>query len=278
MGDETIANRQGAALQGFDGLIGQLREIVGSLGAGAGVPSADVPRELAMPDAATLPFAHGPHAGRGIVLKSRAAVELGGAQGSCLLVLSTSDTSLVHDGRVTLAGPDISEMTTASEATTVTEAPFAQVILVAGAQMTGDCHGVSEDCANVKDYIDGYFLRTGAGEITARVSNDLAAAGFSLAHLGGALRELVLAEVERAEAVEVVFVTSSREDVSEVAVLRAEAAEVSHDLRKAAWAEKGVDIDCPSGGHCGACADKEVCDRIRDIERLRDAVKEGMDQ
>ena len=86
-------------LCGFDELINHLRFCIDDLGA------ADVSaRTCKMTAADALPFAVGSHAGKGIVLKSRAALELGGTQGSSWFVLTTADESLVHDGQVTLFG------------------------------------------------------------------------------------------------------------------------------------------------------------------------------
>ena len=245
-------------LCGFDELINQLRLCIDDLGAADGSA-----RTCRMTAADVLPFAVGPHAGKGIVLKSRAALELGGAQGSSWFMLTTADESLVHDGQVTLLGCDFPEMQRGSEY------PFAQVLLVAGPQMTGDCHQIVEECATVKDWIDGYFLRTTPGELTARISNELFDAGICAAHLGAALSKLIKSEVGHATAVECLFVTSSRQDVAKVASLRGEAARVSHDLRKESWAQRGIDIDCKSGGHCGQCSDKGICDRVRAIEHMR---------
>ena len=81
--------------------------------------------------------------------------------------------------------------------------------------------------------------------------------------------KLIKGEVGYATAVECLFVTSSRQDVAKVASLRGEAARISHDLRKESWAQRGIDIDCKSGGHCGRCADKDICDRVRAIEHMR---------
>ena len=245
-------------LCGFDELINQLRLCIDDLGT-ANVSA----RTCRMTAADALPFAVGSHAGKGIVLKSRAALELGGAQGSSWYVLTTADESLVHDGQVTLVGCDFPEMQRGSEV------PFAQVLLVAGPQMTGDCHQMVEECATVKDWIAGYFLRTMPGELTVRISNELFDAGICAADLGAALSKLIKGEVGHAAAVECLFVTSSRQDVAKVAALRGEAARVSHDLRKESWAQRGIDIDCKSGSHCGQCSDKEICDRVREIGHMR---------
>ena len=244
-------------LAAFDELIAQVR---------AALP-ADA-RSFAAAELAEVPVAVGEHAGRGVVLKSRCAVELGGACGSTAMVLSTGDAGLVHDGRVTVAGPDVSELPVGSEV------PFAQVVLVAGSEVTGPCHQVFEDCQTVKDWIENYFVRCAPGDILTRVGTAAHGAGFGFAHLGRALIELVRHVSPLAEAVEVFFVTSSREDVERLAALERTGREISHDLRHEAWMEKGVDIDCARGGHCGKCSDRDVCTQVRKIERMRKRLAE----
>ena len=253
-------------IHAFDGLIEQVRQAVGRIG------SAENARVIQASPVDSLPFAIGEHANHGIVLKSRCAVELGGTlEGSCALTLSTSDVKLVRDGCVTIVGPDIPEL--AQDCVH----PFAQVILVAGADLTGEDHQGIEDCQDAKDWIDGYLVRGGAGELWTRISRDLYARGLSFAQLGSALGALIKTRQPKAGHVEIVFVTSSKADVEQLCTLRNAWKDTSHNLRHDTWMGKGLDIDCPSGGHCGSCGDKEVCDQVRKIQRMRRLVSERTD-
>ena len=253
-------------IHAFDRLIGQVRQTIG------GIDSVENARVVQTPSVDSLPFAIGEHANHGIVLKSRCAVELGGTlEGSCALMLSTSDVKLVHDGCVTIVGPDIPELTQDCGH------PFAQVIVVAGAGLAGEDHQGIEDCQDVKDWIDGYLVRGGAGELWTRISQDLFARGLSFAQLGSALGALIKARQPKASRVEIVFVTSSKADIEQLCALRNTWKDVSHSLRHDTWMGKGLDIDCPSGGHCGNCGDKEVCDQVRKIQRMRRLVSERTD-
>jgi len=250
-------------IHAFDGLIEQARQTID------GFSAVENARIIQAPPADSLPFAIGEHANHGIVLKSRCAVELGGTlEGSCALTLSTSDVRLVCDGRVTIIGSDISEL--AQDCVH----PFAQVILVAGEGLAGEDHQDIEDCQDAKDWIDGYLVRGGAGELWTRISRDLYARGLSFAQLGSALDALIKARQPKASHVEIVFVTSSKSDVEQLCALRNTWKDTSHSLRHDTWMGKGLDIDCPSGGHCGSCGDKEVCDQVRKIQRMRRLVSE----
>ncbi len=255
-----------SSIHAFDRLIGQVRQTVG------GIDTVENARVLQAPSVDSLPFAIGEHANHGIVLKSRCAVELGGTlEGSCALTLSTSDVKLVRDGCVTIVGPDIPEL--AQDCVH----PFAQVILVAGADLTGEDHQGIEDCQDAKDWIDGYLVRGGAGELWTRISRDLYARGLSFAQLGSALGALIKTRQPKVNRVEIVFVTSSKTDVDQLCELRNTWKNTSHGLRHDTWMGKGLDIDCPSGGHCGSCGDKEVCDQVRKIQRMRRLVSERTD-
>lgn len=255
-----------SSIHAFDRLIGQVRQTVG------GIDTVENARVLQAPSVDSLPFAIGEHANHGIVLKSRCAVELGGTlEGSCALTLSTSDVKLVRDGCVTIVGPDIPEL--AQDCVH----PFAQVILVAGANLTGEDHQGIEDCQDAKDWIDGYLVRGGAGELWTRISRDLYARGLSFAQLGSALGALIKTRQPKVNRVEIVFVTSSKTDVDQLCELRNTWKNTSHGLRHDTWMGKGLDIDCPSGGHCGSCGDKEVCDQVRKIQRMRRLVSERTD-
>ncbi len=209
----------------------------------------------------------GDHASKGVILKGDTAVELGGASGcSCAMTLVTSDARLVRDGRVTVAGKDVSDM---PEDTAV---PFAQVILVAGEKLDSEDYQRIEECQYVKDYIEGYLVRGSRGQIMGRVSRDLRSRGFGFAGLASALSCMVRSRVPHAQAVEVLFVAAAREGVDAVAAHSDAWRAASFGLRKARWLEKGIDIDCPYQGHCGSCPDRSLCGEIRKIANLR---KEG---
>lgn len=253
---------------------------------------------FSFPPINSAPISIGPHAGKGIVLRTNTAVELGGtSEGSCALILPTCDETLVHDKRVTLIGPDIPALcqgnlagknsastaaTTANAAaqnqaaptpsSATTTIPFAQIILVAGRNLTDEDFFSLEQCQHIKDYIDGYLVRSSTGQVHSRVSYQLAEAGFTLPLLASALADMTRKACSAVSNVEVIFVTSSGELLKRLMPLRSAWIATSHDIRKARWMEKGIDIDCPAGGHCGSCSDKDTCDRVRAIARMR---KEG---
>ena len=210
----------------------------------------------------------GPRANKRVVLRRDAAVELGGASAaSCACVLSTGDASLVRDGRIGLWGPDMGALSSEKAV------PFAQIVLVAGRGMGARDALDASSCQQVKDYVEGYLVRSMPGQVWGRVSRELLSKGFGFAALGAALQGLVRETVPRAERVETLFVTSP-EGLGGFEPIVREALRVSHEVRKGVWLGRGIDIDCPYGGHCGTCGLKETCDEIRKMKRIRGERKE----
>jgi hypothetical protein len=252
-GEGEVASLARKPVRAFDELIGRARHAMpeGSVASIAPAPG-------------LLPFPFGPHAGRGVILARDTAVELGDPSlGSCSMTMSTSDETLVVDGRVTVAGPDPCEMPRG------TAAPLAQVVIVAGPTLVGESHQAIEDAQTITDWVAGYMTRCMPGQVFARVSDELHDAGLTLAQLGRALIELAKSADERVTAAEALLVTSSPADVARMRELLPAWGDASHGLRRDAWMGRGLDIDCPSEGHCGACSDKAVCDQVRRIRGMR---------
>ena len=95
----------------------------------------------------------------------------------------------------------------------------------------------------------------------SRVSHTAAGKGFSLEILARNLMALYKSKFLWIEAMEVMFITSSDEDVHELSAM----ARVSK--RKVSQVMKGR-YDCAFAGSCDDCPYKEICERIRDMARL----------
>jgi CO dehydrogenase/acetyl-CoA synthase beta subunit len=217
--------------------------------------------------AAAPPFQVGPGAGSGLVLRSDTFAELGSpAVGSCAFALYTDSSSFVRDGRIRLVGPDIPE----SGSKTI---PFGQVILAAGKNLDERDYRPLAESQYVGDRIEGFMVKSTPGRLWCRVSNDVAARGFDFRFLGSALIRLVKEQVPAAEAVEVIFVTSGREELRRMGEIESRASGVAREIKTRVWKEKGIDIDsCPLSGHCGACKDKEVCDEVKKMMHGRKGI------
>ena len=210
---------------------------------------------------AGLPIQVGAGANRGIILRSETFVELGNPDaGSCGFGLWTENPSLLEDGRVTLVGPDIAESPLGS-------LPFGQVVMVGGAGLTDDDQPAIGQAQIVADQIEGYMVRSSSRNIWSRVSKPVGARGFSFDTLARALMFLIKSAVPRVDAVEIVFVTSSKGDVLTLNETAESALAIGRAALKEHWKARGYDLDCDL--HCGSCHDKTVCDDIRKVLATR---------
>jgi CO dehydrogenase/acetyl-CoA synthase beta subunit len=208
--------------------------------------------------------------GSSLVMRSETFLELGSpAAGSCALLLFSPRASLVRDGRVTLVGPDIPEVPPGSVL------PFGQVIVVGGEALSEADYLHLLEAQRLGGRIQGFMVKSTSGKVWCRVGRGLAAKGFDFAALGSTLRALVRQAIPAAEAVEMLFVTSARDDLRPLLEIEGEAAGIWHDIRARQWKERGIDItECAFGGHCGSCADRDVCDNVRKLSHTRKLLAE----
>ena len=199
-----------------------------------------------------------------LILKEDTAVELGGpATAGTTFLLWTDDVSLVSDGRVTLIGPDISE-------TTGKVLPFGQVVLVAGSCLNKELQPRLERDLRDAEAFPGYAVRSTGGRIWSRVSHQARDQGFSLRRLGSTILTQLHRKQAAVTAAEIVFVTSSVEDVQSLERIGAQVRKLSHDLRRERLKQVSEDVyECRSGVSCDVCADNEVCTDIRQIVAIR---------
>lgn len=214
-----------------------------------------------------LPVRVGPNAGSELVLRGDTFLELGNPDvGSASFLLWTDDPSLVKSGRITLIGPDIP----ASEGASL---PFGQIIIAAGKKLSGDKHEQIERTQYVSDQIEGYMLKSMSRQMWSRISKDAAGKGFSFETLGKALMAISKSSVPDIEAVEVLFVTTSKEDLLPLQELGEQIREISKNVTKEIWKSKGYDIECFSTYDCASCPDSTVCDEIKEMVNVRKKTK-----
>jgi CO dehydrogenase/acetyl-CoA synthase beta subunit len=205
----------------------------------------------------SLPIEIGSGANPGIILRSDAFLELGNpTAGSCAYLLWTDEPSLIRDGRITLFGPDIPESGEAS-------LPFGQVLMLAGEGLLPKDHERLQQVPIVGDQIEGYMVRSAAENVWSRVSKGVAARGFDFEMLGKSLLSLAKSGAEGITAMEILFVTSSKDDVNELSSIASGSKSVGSEILKETWKARGYDVDCDFD--CSSCSDSVVCDDIRDV-------------
>ena len=204
-----------------------------------------------------LPIAVGPNANPGIILRGDTFLELGNPEaGSCSVLLWTNDPSRIRDGRITLFGPDIPESAGGS-------LPFGQILVVAGESLEAEDHEKLQQAQHVSDQIEGYMVRSSSANLWSRVSKDAAAKGVDFESLGRALMCVVKSAASGVSAAELLFVTTSKQDVKRLDSLASEVKTLGSEMVKETWKAKGYDLDCDLD--CSSCKDQPVCDEIRDV-------------
>jgi len=201
--------------------------------------------------------------GRNVVLADEMAVELGNPQmnsTSCLLWTQKSD--LIRDGKVTLIGPDIQDNPDKSF-------PFGKVVLV-------EVNGFDEESAYdqykemeaVRYALDlkGYMIRAVSQyqREWSRISREALQSGFSFDVLGSALREEYLKK-DYIHAVEILFVTSSAEDVGELQEITKNVGRTISAMNKML---SEIDSDCDE------CEYNDVCDEVDELKRMKNTRNE----
>lgn len=224
-------------------------------------------RELVCPQAiegllAGLPIRVGGEVSTNIILKEDTFVELGNPSvGGCSFILWTNDLSLVKEEQITLIGPCIQESGGKS-------LPFGQVLMMAGTRLQeGDHLELEKAQYLLSREIEGYMIRSVPRRMWTRVSNEVGLRGFSFETLGRALMAILKSRLASVEAIEVLFVTSSKEDVEELESIAGEVEKVTNWFRKVRRREDGI-YECTTYD-CSHCPEKPVCDTIRGLRILR---------
>jgi CO dehydrogenase/acetyl-CoA synthase beta subunit len=177
----------------------------------------------------------GPNSGSGIVLRGDTFTELGSPEaGSCAFPLWTNNTHLVRDGRITLIGPDIPESAGGAGL------PFGQVLVAGGEGISDKEHSALDENQYASDRIEGYMTKSTPGRMWCRVSKDAAAKGFDFETLGRALMAILKSEVPKVQAMEVVFVTSSKADVQRLCEIGEQVRKISKDIVRETWLAREV--------------------------------------
>jgi CO dehydrogenase/acetyl-CoA synthase beta subunit len=189
-----------------------------------------------------------------IVLNEDTWLELGNPNtNSTAPVLVTERLDLVNDGAITLIGPDIPEARGSL--------PFAQILLIASKQLQ------DEDYRKINSFqyeleLKGYMIKAVPSSLTlwSRVSKDSAGRGFSFEILGQAIIDSYKRRFN-VPLLELVFVTSSEEDVEDLENLRHKVTRILSAMNKMT---QETSIDCSS------CEYLDVCGDIRQLGALRE--------
>jgi CO dehydrogenase/acetyl-CoA synthase beta subunit len=197
-----------------------------------------------------------------VVLSQDMAVELGNPReesSSCLIWVE--DPGRVRDGVITMIGPVLAECAGKS-------VPFGKIVIIGGTGFNEEnSYDRYREMDGVRYEMDlkGYMMRAVSQHRRewSRVSREALEKGFSLETLGGALID-AYRQKEYIRAVEVVFVTSSRDDVLGLAPIADGAMKIISAMNKMF---EELEFDCTT------CENTEVCSEVDELRKMRDGLR-----
>jgi CO dehydrogenase/acetyl-CoA synthase beta subunit len=144
------------------------------------------------------------------------------------------------------------------------------VLIAGGGELSEQQHSALDENQYASDRIEGYMTKSTPGRMWCRVSTDAAGKGFDFETLGRALMAIIKSEMPQVQAMEVVFVTSSKADIEQLAEIGEQVRKISKDIVRETWLARGYDVlECTLSWDCGTCDDKSVCDEIKEVVKVR---------
>lgn len=201
---------------------------------------------------------------RNLVLGQDTAVELGNprdASTACLFWLN--DPFQIEHGRISVVGPDLPKLKGK-------RSPFAKIVIVRGEDFAEDnCYQRYRAMEQVRYdiHLKGYMMR-GVSQYQrewSRISREALDKGFTFQILGGALIDK-MSQLPFVRSVEVIFITSSREDVMEIKSVSEGVTKIVGAMNKMAT-ELSLD--------CDTCEYAEVCEDVSELRSMRRSFKQG---
>ena len=193
-----------------------------------------------------------------VVLASQTAVELGHPRtDSCAFVLATWQSELVHDGRLSRIGPDLSELQPDLRH------PIAQIVLL---QLrpgpAPDPFGL-DTAQYLINRLPGYMVRTVPGRLWVRVASSALHRGLSFSDVAHALMFTYREEFPEVVGVEVIVAGEGSDRIQSLSPIATEAAILAGKHKKLVLQPDG-DVECADLS-CEACDEKPTCDALRDV-------------
>ncbi|MBM4443995.1 MAG: hypothetical protein FJ020_01670 [Chloroflexi bacterium] len=248
-------------MNALDAYIGRLREYE------SGLVSRGRDQRIWLADAQGRGRSHSGRDDGPLILKENTAVELGGPRSRGTgFTICTEDPGQVIDGRIMLIGPDVPDLRRSGG----WAVPFGQVVLAAGPGVGVGTYLELERQLHSATRIPGYMVRGGGERLWARVSAEACDAGFSFRNLGGEIMAHIRGALAGIEAAEVLFVTSSPDDVAGLEGIGCQVRKLCHDLRRQRLKLVADGIyECEAAVSCEVCPDNPVCAEIRQMVVIR---------
>ena len=199
---------------------------------------------------------------RNLVLGQDTAVELGNPRdASVSFLLWVDDPSLITPGKITLVGPDLPQSKSK-------QLSFGKVVIVGGSDFNEENsfdRYREMELLRYDIHLKGYMMR-GVSQYQrewSRVSGEALDNGFSFQVLGGAIID-AFSELNYILSSELIFITSSREDVLEMSTISDSVMTLLRAMNKMAG-EMSFD--------CDTCEYTDVCADVAELRSMRNMLK-----
>jgi len=199
----------------------------------------------------------------GFVPQSEIWLELGPPTlPSIQLLLSTDDTTLVNKNQVIVLGGDLSQLPHGTY-------PFAQVILVAGSQLTEKHEAAISSLISQAYQANGCMYRAAQGRIWLRLRKGSIDSGLNFRVLGQAIFQSIYDQVPEVEACEALFITSDPQTVGKIVNFSECIYRARREILKERFQKVGKDIyECDNPVDCESCPDGPVCELIKETVQV----------
>ncbi|MHA1264032.1 MAG: hypothetical protein ACTSRS_02255 [Candidatus Helarchaeota archaeon] len=219
---------------------------------------------------ASLNFDYGPSVETYFLLKEDVYVELGPPQYESVAYIAITKTpSEVANGRITLIGPDVSDVPGG------TSLNFGQILLFGGSQIQDLVYREIEREIFHFKHLEGFMIRALPNKLWCRISKNVVFKGFSFETLGKALMIMYREKFPFIESMEILFLTiDSKQVFLELKVLGTEirktyiqkySESLQTRLSKIVETVEKQRPECDYPWSCDECDYTAVCDEVRDI-------------
>lgn len=194
-----------------------------------------------------------------IILQDETKLELGGAnKKSFSLIYPIDDLESIQDGKITLIGPEIREISNPS-------IDFGFFMMIGFKKITEKEFDNLRHFSFVSNGIEGFIIRTIPRRFWCRVSKDVVDK-FSFELFGNAIMYLYNEKFqELIESMEIVFVSSLPEEIDEFIELTSEIRK-QIELR---WQDKIEEwkkrTDCDYDWECEECPYTDTCEEVKEV-------------
>ncbi|MFX0188827.1 MAG: hypothetical protein ACFE8A_13965 [Candidatus Hodarchaeota archaeon] len=207
-----------------------------------------------------------------IILQEETRLELGGTnKQSFSIIYPTLELEFVKDGKITLIGQEINEISEPS-------IDFGMFILIGAKKLSENDKNNLRQFNFISNGIEGFIIRTIPRRFWCRISTNVIKKKFSFEFLGNAIIYLYKKKFENLiKSIEILFINSYPNIINEFIKLTSEIREqISAKWKKKIeeWKKK---IDCEYDWACEICPYKEDCYIVKEtlIERERLDEREG---